>query len=226
MNEFISSGEIDELNDIIPHIENDYDSDNSFGDRENKRKRFDRGFDHNAQLVYDKDSSNQAAFIPPLMALNVHVDSNGSDQDFRNSIKNNGDRDDRDVWQSNSTHPIQWAGSSNPFTPNNSKPPSLLNISIQPPDMSPTNNKWDSNTRARTDNFKSRSRDDKNRRRDSDGRRISRFDSNGNTDSRNRRSSGVDGNSSSGRTSISGSTGNGSNSSSSRHRSARSKRRN
>lgn len=181
MNKFISAGEVEELNDLIPHIEDGAESDSSYNGDGNRSMPY----DHNAQLVYDKDSTQQPAFIPPLMALNVHVDANGSDirriqdQDFRAD-----DRDEREVWQSN---PF----STNPFATNNAAanrlPPSLLNINIELPDsMAANNNKWDTKNR-RPDGFRNRSRDDKFRRRDSEGRRISRFDNNG--ENRNRRSS-------------------------------------
>lgn len=223
---------MEEVNDLIPHIEDGVESDSSYNG-DGKRSM---PFDHNAQLVYDKDSTQQPAFIPPLMALNVHVDANGSDirriqdQDFRAD-----DRDEREVWQSN---PF----SANPFAANNAAanrlPPSLLNISIDPPDsMAANNNKWDPQNR-RSDGFRNRSRS----RRDSEGRRISRFDNNG--ENRNRRSSAdrtsnsgatgsgpsvdVDGN---GATGGGGGNGNGNGNSNSgngggRHRTGRSKRRN
>lgn len=232
LNKFISSGEIEEVNDLIPHNVDGAESDSSYNG-DGKRSM---PFDHNAQLVYDKDSTQQPAFIPPLMALNVHVDANGSDirriqdQDFRAD-----DRDEREVWQSN---PF----SANPFAAANRLPPSLLNISIDPPDsLAANNNKWDTQNR-RSDGFRNRSREDKFRRRerDSEGRRISRFDNNG--ENRNRRSSAdrtsnssdtgpsVDADGASGGTS-GGGNGNGNGNSNSgnnggRHRTGRSKRRN
>lgn len=183
------------------------------------------------------------------MALNVHVDNNeppeqcrSNDQDYRGSINNNGniDRDDRSIWQS-SNGPMMnnspWASGgvgnvgvgqpNNPFSGNNlsnhnNKPPSLLNISIEPPDMSSGNNpKWgDSNNRSRPDNNRSRSRDDKGRRRDSEGRRISRFDNNEN---RNRRTVTNDSNGGNNSNRSGGSNGN---STSSRNRTSRTRRRN
>lgn len=239
LNKFISSGEMEELNDLIPHIEDGAESDSSYNG-DGKRSL---PYDHNAQLVYDKDSTQPPAFIPPLMALNVHVDANGSDirriqdQDFRAD-----DRDEREVWQSN---PF----SANPFSANNAAtnrlPPSLLNISIDPPDSmaANNNNKWETQNR-RSDGFRNRSREDKFRRRDSEGRRISRFDNNG--ENRNRRSSAdrssnagatgsgpsvdADGNGATGGSS-GGGNGNGNSNSNSgngggRHRTGRSKRRN
>lgn len=244
LNAFISSGEIEELNDVIPHIENDYESDSSFiGEQQDKKRpRIDLTYDHNAQLVFDRDPNSQPSFIPPLMALNVHVDTNGppdrpKDQDYRNPINSNGntDRDERGIWQSNNGPMLnnQWAGgggvgqSNNPFSGNNhnNKPPSLLNISIEPPDMSPGNNaKWggDSNNRSRPDTNRSRSRDDKGRRRDSEGRRISRFDNNEN---RNRRTVTNESNGGS-NSNRSGGGSNGSSSGSGRNRSSRTRRRN
>lgn len=207
LNKFISSGEIEELNDVLPNKDeklakvNEDDGDDNECDDDSKFDPKRLCYDHNVQLIYDKDNSVQPTFIPPLMALNVQVDTNGiQDQDFRNNAINinNGDRDDRDLWQNNQPNSNkQWGGSTiaaNPFSVNlnnnvgggivNNKPPSLLNISIEPPDMSPPDSNWGANGRSRGDNFGNRNRDDKGRRRDSDGRRISRFDNNEN---RNRR---------------------------------------
>lgn len=177
LNKFISNGGIEELKDVIPPSddEKNYESDSS-GDqdeRDPKRQKRERLRDHNAELIFDKDTSasSQKAFIPPLMALNVQVKSK-SDQDFRmNNVNQNGDRDDRDVWQSNN----QWNQNSmnNNSNSNMNMPPSLLNININPPNMG--------------SNFRNQSRGEesqKGRRRDSEGRRISRFDS---IDSRNKR---------------------------------------
>ncbi|KAG4069500.1 hypothetical protein HA402_006866 [Bradysia odoriphaga] len=178
LNEYISSGEIEELNDLLPPMkDDDYDSDSSY-DKKSERKRRKQPYDHNAQLVFEKDSTNPPTFIPPLMALNVLPDPS-ADKDYK---RNTNGANDRDIWQSNPNNP--WASNGPSFNSNNNMPPSLLNITIQPPDMSPTDNSngnWD---RRSGDN--GRNRDDRGRRRDgrdgrdSDNRRGgSRFD-NGN----------------------------------------------
>lgn len=188
LNEYISSGEIEELNDLLPPMkDDDYDSDNSY-DNPTERKRRKQPYDHNAQLVFEKDSTNPPAFIPPLMALNVLPEPH-ADKDYKRNANGN---NDRDIWQSNQNNP--WGGNNGSSfnSSNNNMPPSLLNITIQPPDMSPTDNSngnsWDRRT-----GDSSRNRDDRSRRRDGDGRRgSSRFD-NGN-ESR-RRTSGNEGSS-------------------------------
>lgn len=189
LNEYISSGEIEELNDLLPPMkDDDYNSDNGYDKPpDRKRSRRKQPYDHNAQLVFDKDTNNPPAFIPPLMALNVLPEPDIPDKDYKRNANGNSDRD---IWQSNQNNP--WAGNGS-FMANNSNsinnmPPSLLNITIQPPDMSPTDNSNGNSWDRRDD----RNRDDRNRRRDGDGRRGSRFD-NGN-ESR-RRMSGNEGSS-------------------------------
>lgn len=189
----ISSGEIEELNDLLPPMkDDDYNSDSSYDKpTERKRSRRKQPYDHNAQLVFDKDSINPPSFIPPLMALNVLPEPDLSDKDYN---RNSNGNSDRDIWQSNQNNP--WAGNNNGSSfmannNNNNMPPSLLNITIQPPDMSPTDNSNGSSWDRRAGDNSFRNRDDKSRRRDSDGRRGSRFD-NGNE---SRRRSGNEGNS-------------------------------
>lgn len=206
LNRFISSGEIEELQDCIPP-DDEYTSDNSFENGEGAAQNRVKGErDHNAELIYDKDASiNQKSFIPPLMALNVLVNSNGKtersmDQDFRIG---NGDRDDREVWQTNPNNnnsnsnnsmqqqPSPWAtapnncggtvNNNNSNSNSNVLPPSLLNINIVPPNMSPDRQRG--GTRDNYDNYQNQNstgpgREEKRRRRDSEGRRISRFDNN------------------------------------------------
>lgn len=169
--------------------DDDYMSDESY-DKPSERKRRKQPYDHNAQLVFEKDSTNPPAFIPPLMALNV-LPEPIADKDYKRNA--NGRDNDRDIWQSNQNNP--WSNNGSSFMANNNSnnnmPPSLLNITIQPPDMSPTDNSngssWD-----RRAGDSGRNRDDRSRRRDGDGRRGSRFD-NGN-ESR-RRPSGNEGSS-------------------------------
>lgn len=181
--------------------DDDYNSDSSYDKpSERKRSRRKQPYDHNAQLVFEKDTTNPPAFIPPLMALNVLPEPDISDKDFNRNSNGNGDRE---IWQSNQNNINPWAvnngqsfmGNNNNANSNN-MPPSLLNITIQPPDMSPTDNangnNWD---RRGGDSGNFRNRDDKSRRRDGDGRRPSRFD-NGNEN--RRRSSGNEGSSRSG----------------------------
>ncbi len=171
LNEYISSGEIEELNDLLPPMkDDDYNSDDSSYDKPSDRKRRKQPYDHNAQLVFEKDSTNPPAFIPPLMALNVLPEPIG-DKDYKRNANGNSDRD---IWQSNASNP--WASNGSSFNNNSNMPPSLLNITIQPPDMSPTDNSNGNNWDRRSgDN--SRSRDDRSRRRDGDSRRGgSRFD--------------------------------------------------
>lgn len=168
--------------------DDDYNSDNSY-DKPSKRRK--QPYDHNAQLVFEKDSTNPPAFIPPLMALNV-LPEPIADKDYKRNANGN---NDRDIWQSNQNNP--WGGNNGSSfmansNSNNNMPPSLLNITIQPPDMSPTDNS-NGNSWDRRSGESSRNRDDRSRRRDGDGgRRGSRFD-NGN-ESR-RRTSGNEGSS-------------------------------
>lgn len=186
LNEYISSGEIEELNDLLPPMKDEeYDSDSSYDNKPSKCRK--QPYDHNAQLVFEKDSTNPPAFIPPLMALNV-LPEPIVDKDY----KRNANGRDNDIWQSNQNNP--WAGNNGSSfmannNSNNNMPPSLLNITIQPPDMSPTDNS-NGNSWDRRSGDNSRNRDDRSRRRDGDGRRGSRFD-NGGGESR-RRTSGND----------------------------------
>lgn len=237
-----ADNDVDDNDDGDDEDDDAYTSDNSFKNESksnatNKvdgkadgKKRIKGERDHNAELIYDKDASiNQKTFIPPLMALNVQVNTNGvssnsnatdinnlhrssvQDQDFR--VINGGDRDERDVWQTNLAinsnsngsnsnsnsimqggQPSPWAATNNnvgpvgsssssggggiPINTNTNMPPSLFDINIEPPDMSPP----------RVDNYRNNgnnNRDEKRRRRDSEGRRISRFDNNDRTRGRN-----------------------------------------
>lgn len=162
--------------------DDDYNSDNSYDDPP-ERKRRKQPYDHNAQLVFEKDSTNPPAFIPPLMALNVLPEH---DKDYKRNTNGNSERE---IWQSNQNNP--WSGNNGGGGFNNNMPPSLLNITIQPPDMSPTDKSNGSSWDRRTGDS-SRNRDDRNRRRDGDRRRGSRFD---NGSESRRRTSGNEGSS-------------------------------
>lgn len=65
LNDYISSGEIEELHDVVSvSMESDEES-------ENKNSKI----DHNAQVIYGSNENNQQQSIPSLLALNVTLDS-------------------------------------------------------------------------------------------------------------------------------------------------------
>lgn len=94
-------------------------------------------------------------------------------------------------WATNNVGSVGGGGGGGGNVPTNSNvntnmPPSLLNINIEPPCMSPPRDGRMNNV----DNYRNGSnssgnRDDKRRRRDSEGRRISRFDNNDRSRGRN-----------------------------------------
>lgn len=77
LNAFISSGEVEELNDVMPQQE---DTDNSRDDEDDsnaKRPRFDRNTNHNAQVIYANDTNTS---IPSLLQLNVKGEASSTSQ--------------------------------------------------------------------------------------------------------------------------------------------------
>lgn len=181
LNAYISSGEIEELRDVVPPPSStpiDVDEaaeDNGEGANEDggdespdsKRQKLDRVVNHNAQIVYSNDAHSQSG-IPSLMTIDVKCDV--------------------------------------PYKNASGHPPSLLNLNVAPPfdETSGSSSGWQP---SRTEYSRSGKDGPKRRNRDSDGNRISRFDresgsgtrssrfeNNDNNGSRNRRS----GNSSSG----------------------------
>lgn len=156
LNAYISSGEIEELNDVIPQpddedTENNVDEEDSDETPNAKRPKTDRIVNHNAQIIYDPNS--QPA-IPSLMAIDVKVDGPLSKDGAAN-----------------------W-GPSAGFSKNApNQPPSLLNLNVAPPfddiGSSSASGGWQS---SRGDYNRSSKDGQKRRNRDSDGNRISRFD--------------------------------------------------
>lgn len=182
LNAYISSGEIEELNDLIPHTNEASENDDSNDDPDRKRSKIDRTVNHNAQIIYNNVESSMPS-IPSLMAINVDasaiskIGGSGSDNDGQYGT----------IFGANkqSQH----------------HPPSLLNLNVAPPfeDLSSSGGTWQSGRSEFSRN--SRSEGSKRRNRDSDGNRISRFDREGgrssrfdnNDNSRNRRSGGGSG---------------------------------
>lgn len=179
LNRFISSGEIEELKDVIPPpspTDDDDDGDDDSSEPDNKRPK--RIVNHNAQIIYNKldgnmnnNLGNHQAGIPSLMTLNLQVDvpvmpNMNDDEDFR--ITN-------PTWnQSN-----DWGAppqSFNQAAANNNQPPSLLNIQVAPPFND--SNEWKGSSRSGRSSS-SKSEGTKRRNRDSEGNRISRFDREG-----------------------------------------------
>lgn len=201
LNRFINSGEVEELNDLIPHIDesdsddenknddnddededgnNDDDNEKDDDEHECKRQKIDRNINHNAQVIYNNVETNPQPAIPSLMAINVQVDVPG--------VMSNLGNDSDNPW----TAPTIF----NQNTSNSSQPPSLLNLNVAPP-FEDAGGSWQS---GRSD-YNRNSKDGggtKRRNRDSDGNRISRFDREGgrssrfdnNDNSRNRRTGG------------------------------------
>lgn len=177
LNAYISSGEIEELKDVIPPPEPVADEDDN-DEPENKRQRVAKIVNHNAQIIYNRPDgsinskmTNQQA-IPSLMTLNVQLDvpvmpNISEDEDFR--INPNA------AW--NPTNDANWGAPPPPMfnaaTPGNIQPPSLLNLNVAPPD--------DHHGSAGSYGRSSSSKSDgsKRRNRDSEGKRISRFDREG-----------------------------------------------
>lgn len=117
LNKYISSGELEELADVMPFEDTNSPtrsggrnspSDRSKSPVRRKKSRFDTVQDHNAQMIYSKDvdsrqqiqpqvQASQQGFIPPLLALNVPqpdgfpggVPPQSKDQDFRTFNNNN-----------------------------------------------------------------------------------------------------------------------------------------
>lgn len=160
LNAYISSGEIEELNDVIPQpddedTENNDDEEDSDETPDAKRPKTDRIVNHNAQIIYGNNDSQPA--IPSLMALDVKVDVPLGKDGAGN-----------------------WGASAgfNKNAPN--QPPSLLNLNVAPPfddiGSSSAGGGWQS---GRGDYNRSSKDGQKRRNRDSDGNRISRFDREG-----------------------------------------------
>lgn len=162
LNAYISSGEIEELKDVIPppetdETENNEDDENSNELPDAKRPKIERIVNHNAQIIYNNNESNSQPSIPSLMALDVKVDVPLGKDGAGN-----------------------WGASAgfNKNAPN--QPPSLLNLNVAPPfddiGSSGTGGGWQS---GRSDYNRSGKDGQKRRNRDSDGNRISRFDREG-----------------------------------------------
>lgn len=163
LNAYISSGEIEELKDVIPLPdieENEIDDDEEEDDetQDSKRLKIERIVNHNAQVIYNNNDSNSQPAIPSLMAIDVKVDVPLG-------------KDGAGNWG---------PGGFNKNAPN--QPPSLLNLNVAPPfdDIGSGSGGgggsggWQS---SRADYNNRNSKDGQKRRnRDSDGNRISRFD--------------------------------------------------
>lgn len=113
LNTYISSGEIEELKDVIPQpdaeeTENNDDEEDDDELPDAKRPKVDRIVNHNAQIIYNNNDSQPT--IPSLMAIDVKVDvPHGKD-----SAGN-------------------WATPAG-FNKNAAnQPPSLLNLNVAPP---------------------------------------------------------------------------------------------
>lgn len=191
LNAYISSGEIEELKDVIPSPETE-ETENNEDDEEDdddelqdaKRPKIDRIVNHNAQIIYNNNDSNSQPSIPSLMAIDVKVDVPVGKDTASN-----------------------WGNSSAGFNKNvPNQPPSLLNLNVAPPfddlGSSGTSGGWQS---GRGEYNRSSKDGQKRRNRDSDGNRISRFDREGGS-----RSSRFESNESSGRNRRSGNNNSGS----------------
>lgn len=163
LNAYISSGEIEELKDVIPQTETEETENNDNNDDEKddeempdaKRPKIDRIVNHNVQIIFNNNESSSQPTIPSLMALDVKVDVPLGKDGANN-----------------------WGPSAgfNKNAPN--QPPSLLNLNVAPPfddiGSSGASGGWQS---GRADYNNRSSKDGQKRRnRDSDGNRISRFD--------------------------------------------------
>lgn len=76
LNDYISSGEIEELRDVIPATE-EVASDNEGDEAEAKRSKKDKIINHNAQVIYGSIEGGTSQSIPSLLALNVKLDGSG-----------------------------------------------------------------------------------------------------------------------------------------------------
>lgn len=140
LNKYISSGEIEELNDVIPHFDDEIDDDSS---NNSKRFRFDDDHDHKAKLIYNDDSntddnSTAASFIPPLMALNINLNPPNGDLNFRPTTNDTDARVPKDTTIIN-----PWQSVPSPWTATPQFPPNIMNQ--QPNILNITNNPFNVN---------------------------------------------------------------------------------
>lgn len=121
LNKYISSGDLEELHDVMP-----FEDDSSPPQNQSpspKRSRFDK--DHNAQVIYDREDPPKQPAIPSLLSLDLSAPFtpvNLGDSGFRNF----NDREDR-----SGTNNSPWANSRTGGS--NSSPweiPSLLDAPI------------------------------------------------------------------------------------------------
>lgn len=157
LNAYISSGEIEELRDVIPqpNAEESENNDDENGDDDempdSKRPKVDRIVNHNPQIIYN---NNDQPMIPSLMALDVKVDKDGSSN---------------------------WGPSSGFSKSSSHQPPSLLNLNVAPPfdDLGSGSTGGSGGGSSGGGGGGGGWHGPKRRNRDSDGNRISRFDREG-----------------------------------------------
>lgn len=157
LNKYISSGEIEELVDVMPFEDNSPSRPHSrnSSDRSksplSKRSRFDDARDHNAQMIYGTDleaganisqlmlqaqlqqqqqqqQASQQPFIPPLLALKVSQPENFTHPQ-RSPVR---DQDFRgfNTFNEEQARPSPWANPVNPINNMPAFPPQVFNPNI------------------------------------------------------------------------------------------------